>query len=60
MKKSVTILFLLLSFLTQSHAQSKGLILIKERIVTELMKNKPNDQQVALILSQFNEDKWKF
>lgn len=60
MKKSVTILFLLLSFLTQSHAQSKDLILIKERIVTELMKNKPNDQQVALILSQFNEDNGSF
>ncbi len=56
MKKSVFIAFLLISVWSIGNAQSKDLGIIKQRIVTELMNNKPVDSQVETIISKMKED----
>jgi chondroitin AC lyase len=56
MKKTICFLFLFLSFTNLINAQSKDLGIIKTRIITELLNNKPNDNQVETILSKLKED----
>ena len=56
MKKSLLSLLFLISLYKVDFAQSKDLGIIKQRIVTELLQNKPSDKQVEIILSKMNED----
>ena len=56
MKKLLLSLLLLISLYKVDFAQSKDLGIIKQRIVTELLQNKPSDKQVETILSKMNED----
>ncbi len=56
MKKSVFIAFFLICVWSIGNAQSKDLGINKQRIVTELMNNKPVDSQVETILSKMKED----
>lgn len=56
MKKIIFLLCLFLALSNLGNAQSKDLGIIKQRIVTELMNNKPFDSQVETILSKTKED----
>jgi chondroitin AC lyase len=56
MKKSIVLFCFFLALSNWSNAQSKDLSIIKQRIVTELMSNKPTDKQVETILSKMKED----
>ncbi|MBL7815741.1 MAG: hypothetical protein JNL70_12075 [Saprospiraceae bacterium] len=56
MMKSLYPLFLSLLLSNLINAQSKDLGIIKQRIITELMSNKPMDSQVETILSKMKED----
>ena len=56
MKKTISLLCLFLTLSNLGNAQSKDLGIIKQRIVTELMNNKPVDSQVETILSKIKED----
>ncbi|MDX2070688.1 MAG: polysaccharide lyase family 8 super-sandwich domain-containing protein [Haliscomenobacter sp.] len=56
MKKAITVLYLCFALFTLGDAQSKDLIIIKQRVVTELLKVKPNDSQVEAILAKMKED----
>ncbi len=56
MKELVFIAFLLIGVWSIGNAQSKDLGIIKQRIVTELMNNKPVDSQVETIMSKMKED----
>ncbi len=56
MIKSISVLFLLLVAVAFGNAQSKDLGIIKQRIVTELMNNKPVDGQVEMMMSKMKED----
>ena len=56
MKKSLLSLLVFISIYKVDFAQSKDLGIIKQRIVTELLQNKPSDKQVETILSKMNED----
>jgi len=56
MKKTICLLVLFLSFTNFINAQSKDLLLIKSRIITELMNNKPVDSQIETILSKLKDD----
>ena len=56
MKKIISLLCLFLALSNLGNAQSKDLGIIKQRIVTELMNNKPADSQVETVLSKMKED----
>ncbi len=56
MKKTLLSLLLLISLYKIDFAQSKDLNIIKQRIVTELLQNKPSDKQVETILAKMKED----
>ena len=57
MKKTLLSLLLLISLYKIDFAQSKDLNIIKQRIVTELLQNKPYDKQVETILAKMIEAK---
>ena len=56
MKKIIYLLIAFLAFSKVDIAQSKDLGIIKQRIITELLQNKPSDKQVETIISKMNED----
>ena len=56
MKKIICLLIAFLAICKINIAQSKDLSIIKQRIVTELLNNKPSDKQVESILAKMNED----
>ena len=56
MKKIICLLIAFLAICKIDIAQSKDLSIIKQRIVTELLNNKPSDKQVESILAKMNED----
>ncbi len=56
MKNSIYLLLLFILIYNIGIAQSKDLGIIKQRIVNELLKNKPFDKQVENILAKMNED----
>ena len=56
MKKIICFIISIFTISKSNIAQSKDLSIIKQRIVTELLQNKPSDKQVETILSKMNED----
>jgi len=56
MKKIICFLIAIFTISKTNIAQSKDLGIIKQRIVTELLQNKPSDKQVETILAKMNED----
>ncbi len=56
MKKIICFIIAIFTISKTNIAQSKDLSIIKQRIVTELLQNKPSDKQVETILSKMNED----
>ena len=56
MIKSISLLVLLWVAVNFSHAQSKDLGIIKQRIITDLLSNKTTDSQVETIVAKMNDD----
>jgi len=56
MKKIICLLIATFAICKINIAQSKDLGIIKQRIVTELLQNKPSDKQVETIIAKMNED----